>query len=283
MRFRHLITCFAVTLPLFLSACTSAPPSPAQMLAESSGFKLPHLPGAGKAVVYVVFDEEYVKQQVGFDVFLDSQQPTAAVGRNGGGEYFYFELAPGDHVIYSKGEKWTELPLSVKAGEIAFVRQEWRMGMMEPRVALERLDEVAGKYYVSRLRPGLAVAPMVSAAPAIPPQGGATATAPAAGTFVGTITGGNMAKGVGFSNLNVKLIITSDAGEPATFFVRSDSKVFDAGGRQVEYLESSRMLKKRVSIEHFVIRDATGGQPGRSDFAFEIGQKGVRVLRVLGQ
>lgn len=155
------------------------------------------------------------------------------------------------------------------------------MGMLEPRVVLERLDEVAGKYYVSRLRPGLAVTPMASAAPATPPQG--IATAPAAGTFVGTITGGNMAKGVGFSNLNVKLIITSDAGEPATFFVRSDSKVFDASGKQVDYLESSRMLKKRVSIEHFVIRDATGGQPGRSDFAFEIGQKGVRTLRVLGQ
>lgn len=279
MKIRSLVVLFAAVLTLTLSGCASAPPSPAQMLAESASFKLPHQPSAGKAVVYVVFDEEYVKQQLGFDVFLDGQQPGAAVGRNRGGEYFAFELTPGDHVIYSKGEKWAELPLSVKAGEVVYVRQEWKMGWMDARVSLQLLDEVEGKYYVSKLQPGLAVTPMVSAAPATPPQGAAAASA--ADTFIGTITGGNMAKGVGFSNLNVKLIITPDAGEPVTFFVRSDSKVFDASGKQVDYLEASRMLKKRVSIEHFVIRDATGGQPGRSDFAFEIGQKGVRTLRVI--
>lgn len=281
MPVRNLITCFVAVLTLTLSGCTSVQPTPAQMLAETAGFQLPHQPGAGKAVVYVVFEEEYAKQQVGFDVFLDGQQPAAAVGRNRGGEYFYFELTPGDHVIYSKGEKWAELPLSVKSGDIVYVQQELHIGMLEPRVSLQRLDEVAGKYYVSKLKPGLAVAPMVTAAPATQPQ--AAAVAPAADTFIGTITGGNMAKGVGFSNLNVKLIVTPDAGEPVTFFVRSDSKVFDASGKQVDYLESSRMLKKRVAIEHFVIRDATGGQPGRSDFAYEIGQKGVRTLRVLGQ
>jgi hypothetical protein len=281
MPLRNLIACLVAILSLSLTACTSVQPSPAEMLAESANFQLPHQPAAGKAVVYVVFDEEYVKQQVGFDVFLDGQQPTAAVGRNRGGEYFYFELTPGDHVIYSKGEKWAELPLTVKAGDIVFVRQEWKMGMLDARVSLQLLDEVAGKYYVSRLTPGLAVKPMVTAAPATQSQ--SAAAAPGADTFVGTITGGNMAKGVGFSNLNVKLIVTPDAGEPVAFFVRSDSKVFDASGKQVSYLEASRMLRKRVSIEHFVIRDATGGQPGRSDFAFEIGQKGVRTLRVLGQ
>ncbi|HEY0665931.1 MAG TPA: hypothetical protein VGD24_07695 [Gallionella sp.] len=67
------------------------------------------------------------------------------------------------------------------------------------------------------------------------------------------------------------------------FFVRSDSKVFDAGGKQVDYMEAIRMYKKRVSIEHFVIRDGTGGQPGRTDFAYEIGQNGVRTLRALEQ
>ncbi|MFA7400154.1 MAG: DUF2846 domain-containing protein, partial [Sideroxydans sp.] len=159
MKIRSLVVSFAAGVAMGLAGCATVLPSPAQMLAETGSFQLPHSPGAGKAVVYVLFDEEYVKQQLGFDVFLDSQQPTAAVGRNRGGEYFYFELTPGDHIIYSKGEKWAELPLSVKAGEIVFVRQEWRMGMMEPRVALERLDEVAGKYYVSKLKPGLAVTP----------------------------------------------------------------------------------------------------------------------------
>ncbi|HEY6096336.1 MAG TPA: DUF2846 domain-containing protein [Gallionellaceae bacterium] len=280
MPLRHLFASLAAIIALILSGCTSVQPSPAQMLAESASFQLPHTPGAGKAVVYVVFDEAYVKQQLGFDVYLDGQQPAAAVGRNRGGEYFYFEVTPGDHVLYSKGEKWAELPLSVKAGDIVYVRQEWKMGMMEARVSLQRLDEVAGKYYVSKLTPGLAVTPMVPAAPATTSQPG-TAAAAAPDTFIGTITGGNMAKGVGFSNPNVRLIVTPDTGVAVIFFVRSDSKVFDVSGKQVDYLEAIRMFKKRVSIEHFVIRDGTGGQPGRSDFAYEIGEKGVRSLRVL--
>ncbi|HEY0665934.1 MAG TPA: hypothetical protein VGD24_07710 [Gallionella sp.] len=111
----------------------------------------------------------------------------------------------------------------------------------------------------------------------------AAGQAPIAGTFIGTVTGGNRTKGVGFTNPNVKLIVTPDTGEPVTFFVRSDSQVFEADGKQVSYLESFRMYKKRVSIEYFVIRDATGGQPGRTDFAYEIGQNGVRTLRVLDQ
>ena len=101
------------------------------------------------------------------------------------------------------------------------------------------------------------------------------------GTFVGTVTGGNMAKGVGFSNLNVRLFVTQASGEAVVFFVRSDSKVFDASGKAVDYLEASRIKGKRVSIEYFVIQDATGGEPGRTDFAYEIGQRGVSTLRIL--
>lgn len=280
MKIRGLVVSFAAGVALALSGCATVQPPPAQMLAETGSFQLPHSPGAGKAVVYVLFDEEYVKQQLGFDVFLDSQQPTAKVGRNRGGEYFYFELTPGDHIIYSKGEKWAELPLSVKAGEIVFVRQEWRMGMMEARVALQRLDEVAGKYFVSKLQPGSAVTPMLASVAETPLQQGAGAV-PAADTFRGTVTGGNLAKGVGFSNINIKLIVTPQGGEPATFFVRSDSRVFDASGKQVDYQEAFKTHGKRVEIHHFLIQDATGGEPGRNDFQYEIGQKGVRTMRIL--
>ncbi|HEY0665933.1 MAG TPA: hypothetical protein VGD24_07705 [Gallionella sp.] len=200
---RHLIISLVAISVLIINGCTSVQPSPAVMLAESASFQLPHTPGAGKAVVYVVFEEEYVKEQLGFDVFLDSQQSAAAVGRNRGGEYFYFELTPGDHVLYSRGENWAQLPLAVKAGEIVYVRQEWKMGMLAPGVSLQRLDEVEGKYYVSKLQPGLAVTPMVAAAPATPLQPGTTA-AQATDTFTGIVTGGNFAKGVGFSNPNHK-------------------------------------------------------------------------------
>jgi hypothetical protein len=102
-----------------------------------------------------------------------------------------------------------------------------------------------------------------------------------AGTFIGTVTGGNMAKGVGFSNLNVKLEVTADNGDKTIFYVRSDSKVIDASGKQIDYLEASRTKGKKVEIKYFTITDATGGDPSRSDFAYEIGQKGVLLLSIL--
>lgn len=98
--------------------------------------------------------------------------------------------------------------------------------------------------------------------------------------FIGTVTGGNFAKGIGFSNINIKLEVTNDGGVKETFFVRSDSKVYDVRGNSINYLEAARGKGKKVQIEYFTITDATGGEPGRSDFAYEIGQKGVRVLRL---
>lgn len=269
-----------VTFVLSGCATSGSSPSPAAMNAEIAGYKLPRLPAEGKAMVYVVFVEPWY-ENVGFDVFLDDQRPASAVGRNKGGQYFYFELEPGEHRIFSKGEKWAELAVSAKAGDVIFLRQDLYFGMLDAGVRLLRLDEVEGKYYVSKLKPGAAVTPMPAVAPA-PLQPGAP-VATSADTFVGTVTGGNFAKGIGFSNPNVKLFVTPPGGEPVIFFVRSDSQVFDASGKQVDYMEAIRTKGKKVEIRHFVIQDATGGQPGRTDFAYEIGHKGVRTMRILDQ
>ena len=271
------VALFVVTL---LSGCamSSAPPSADAMRADVAGYQLPRLPAAGKAIVYVVFVEDWYGS-IGFDVFLDGQTSLYAVGRNRGGQYFHFELEPGEHRLFSKGERWAELPLSVKAGDVVFIRQELEMGTMEARVRLLSLDELEGKYYVSKLKLGQAFAEPAAGAPVA--QGAAPAAA--GEVFTGKVTGGNLAKGVGFSNINIKLIVTPEGGEPETFFVRSDSKVFDAAGQPLDYLEAFRTHGKRVEIRHFLIRDATGGQPGRSDFEYEIGQKGVREMRILDQ
>ena len=66
-----------------------------------------------------------------------------------------------------------------------------------------------------------------------------------------------------------------------TFFVRSDSRVFDVSGNQVDYKEAWGHKGHKVEIQHFIIQDATGGEPGRSDFKYEVGQKGAAVLRFL--
>lgn len=271
----------ALSAVMLLSGCvmSSTPPSVETMRADTSGFQLPKLPAEGKAIVYVVFVEDWYGS-VGFEVFLDGQSPVYAVGRNSGGQYFHFELEPGEHKIFSKGEKLAELPLSVKAGDVVFIRQELQMGTMEARVILLPIDELEGKYYVSKLKPGLSTVPMTAAVPAQP---GMVPAVSSGEIFAGKVTGGNLAKGVGFSNINIKLIVTPSGGEPETFFVRSDSKVFDASGKQVDYQDAFKTHGKRVEIRHFVILDATGGQPGRTDFEYEIGQKGVREMRILGE
>jgi hypothetical protein len=144
---------------------------------------------------------------------------------------------------------------------------------------------------VSKIQPGMTVKLMISSRPVVEvsctiPEGQSNASMggvqPAkADTFIGTVTGGNFAKGVGFSNINIKLEITDDNGVKDIFFVRSDSKVFDVRGNQIDYERAHETKDRRVTIEYFTITDATGGDPSRSDFAFEIGKKGVRVLHLL--
>jgi hypothetical protein len=144
---------------------------------------------------------------------------------------------------------------------------------------------------VSKIQSGMTVKLMVSSRPVVEvsctiPEG--QSNAPRSGiqpekadTFTGTVTGGNFAKGIGFSNINVKLEVTADNGVKDIFFVRSDSKVFDLSGNQIDYEKAHGIKGRKIAIEYFTITDATGGDPTRNDFAFEIGQKGVRILRLL--
>ncbi|MBU1214043.1 MAG: DUF2846 domain-containing protein, partial [Gammaproteobacteria bacterium] len=155
----------AFVLAVLLAGCASSLPPPDVMRAETANYQLPRSPAEGKALVYVVFDEDDY-DMAWFDVFLDGQQTVARVGRNHGGQYFFFEMTPGEHTLYSKGEKWAELSVSAGAGEVIFVRQELEFGMLAAKVNLSRLDEVVGKYHVSKLKPGVAVTPLPRNAPA---------------------------------------------------------------------------------------------------------------------
>lgn len=259
-----------------LFGCASLP-RPDQMKAEVATYQLPKLPEDGKAIVYVVFQESWYKG-IRFDVFIDNQEPESGIGYNMGGQYIYFDLAPGEHKILSKAENWAEITLSAKAGDIIFIRQEPYTGLLNARNKLLTLQDYEGKYYVKTLSPGTIF--NQQNVPTVPTQAQLEQNAQA-GTFIGTITGGNFAKGVGFSNINVRLEVTSDNNSKDLFYVRSDSILVDATGKQIDYLYAIQSKGKKVEIEHFIITDATGGNPSRNDFAFEIGKKGVRLMRFL--
>jgi hypothetical protein len=405
---RGLKSCVIFFALLLFWSCASMP-QPEEMKAQAAGYQLPKLPDEGKAIVYVVRPST----DYGFailHVYIDNKEPASEIGNTKGGQYISFNITPGVHTILSKGENWSEINVSAKAGDIIFIKQETAMPILHgARNKLVSLQDYEGKYYLKTLSLntvtygnqyyGSKESVTQSAAPAIPKGGVASVAAtvgasgapamssenqnilgitvgptdgvrgvriltvapgsacsnvlkpgdkifvfdlmdpngtrvggakvnannfqeeaakiqpgmtvqflldprifqtvnctipasvsnPAAGPaqsarpdiFIGTVTGGNFAKGFGFSNINIKLEVTDDKGFKDVFFVRSDSKVYDAGGNQIDYEKAHGTKGKKIEIEYFTITDATGGDPSRSDFAFEIGKKGARVLRLL--
>jgi hypothetical protein len=109
-----------------------------------------------------------------------------------------------------------------------------------------------------------------------------TVNAPAGDVFVGTITKGNLAKGWGFSVINMKIFVAAQDGTEKIFFIREDSLITLADGTGTNVRSMSMSIKgKKVEIRHAPIRDDTGGSPSGSGFSYEIGQNGVLSLRFL--
>jgi hypothetical protein len=262
-----------------LSGCASLP-RPEEMKAQVAGYQLPKLPENGEGIVYVVRPSSGYKT-VRFNVFLDNQDPGSEKGSTTASQYIYFGLMPGEHKILSKGENWAQTSVSVKAGDILFILQEPAMPILRgARNKLIKLDDYEGKYYVKTLTRGVIVNHNPPNIQAASPQAGLARNAKA-DSYTGIVTSGRFAKGVGFSNMNYKLEVTADDGGKTVFYVRSDSRVFDVSGNQVDWTKLSGFKGRKVEIEYFTITDATGGDPSRSDFAYEIGEKGVRRLRFL--
>jgi len=268
-----------------LLGCTNLPSSQTrlnEMNAHDANYQLPKLPENEKAIVYVVRPSIDCKPY-SFFVFIDILKPETEMGSTKGGQYIYFDLIPGEHKIISKVDYWNtvaEINISVKAGDIIFLEQEPDMGFITLNNKILPLQDYQGKYYVKTLARGIFSNQNQQNVPTIQKQAQIEQIAKA-DTFIGTVTGGNFAKGIGFSNPNVRLNVTSESGEQVFFYVRSDSKVFDASGNPINYLEAIRGKGKKIQIQYFIIKDGTGGEPGRSDFAYEIGQKGVLSMRFL--
>ncbi len=277
----------AVFVCLSLWGCASVPPRLDEMRAQTAGFQLPKLPEEGKALVYVVNPSTFVKYASKhgnmYPVYLDNHDSPSEVGATFGQQYTYFSVTPGEHKIFTKADNWAELDISAKAGDVIFLKQEPYMGFTTLNIRLDRISDDEGKYYIKTLPRGKIIANQTAAVTSIPAASNAPRPPETANTYRGTITGGNFAKGIGFSNINIKLEVTDESGVKEIFFVRSDSKVFDVEGKQTDYISAFAFRGKKVSIEYFTIEDATGGDPTRSDFAYEIGHKGVRVLRLLDQ
>jgi hypothetical protein len=144
---------FFLAFPLaVLSGCATLP-SPDQMKAEVADYRLPKLPEAGKAIVYVVRPSG-LGGLIRFNVFVDDQEPGSEMGYTRSSQYIYFNLTPGDRKILSKAENWAEMNVSAKAGDIIFIQQDPSMGIIMARNSIIRLQDYEGKYHVKTLSLG---------------------------------------------------------------------------------------------------------------------------------
>ncbi len=133
-------------LLLVLYGCASAP-SVERMQAEVAQYSLPKPAVADKGLVYVVRPSN-VGMMVRFNVFLDDKEADSEMGYNRGNQYIYFYVTPGQHVISSKAENWADMPVTIKAGEVVYLKQEVEVGVMMARNSLKVLSDVEGRYLV---------------------------------------------------------------------------------------------------------------------------------------
>ncbi|MSQ18848.1 MAG: DUF2846 domain-containing protein [Betaproteobacteria bacterium] len=160
-----------------LAGCASLP-TPEEMKAAAANYQLPHLPEAGKAMIYVVRPTTY-GGVIRFNVFVGNQEASSEVGYTRANQYIYFSVPPGQHTIYSKAENWADLTVSVKAGEVAFVQQHVAMGLIIARNTLAPIQEYEGKFHVRYLTVGTILKKSMSTsfaqtAPSPMDNGGAT-------------------------------------------------------------------------------------------------------------
>lgn len=143
---------FLVCLIALASGCASLP-SPEEMKAQTATFQVPYQPPADKAMVYVVRPSG-LGGLIRFNVFVGDQADSSEMGYTRANQYIYFSVPPGEHRIYSKAENWAETMVSVKAGDVVFLKQEPAIGIIMARNVLSSLQDYEGKYHVKTLELG---------------------------------------------------------------------------------------------------------------------------------
>lgn len=94
----------------------------------------------GQALLYVLRPTS-----VGFAIksffFVDD----AIIGINRGSSYFFTDVTPGKHVLWSKSENVDAIEATFEAGKVYYLQQRVQMGGFRARTKLEMLGEPEGK------------------------------------------------------------------------------------------------------------------------------------------
>lgn len=223
-------------------------------------------PVPDKAVVYI-YRNEILGAAIKLPVTIDG----VTVGATGPKSFLEVAVPAGDHIITSKGETESTLPLSTSAGQVYYIWQEVKMGLLIARSKLQRVDEAKGQQGVreSKLLETESPALRVPAGAMLAPNTGTVAptnTTPSAAP-------GNAAKAEG--EVAYSSTARSTASETAPTPVKAeyglaalDSRIgkpmFQAAQDVASAHQCERMLRVR-SVDgdnaHFFSRCDSGGAP----------------------
>jgi hypothetical protein len=156
---------FVVAVAFGISACASVPMAPAQFDISAKAFTPPP---PDRAHVYV-YRNESMGAGVKMDLMLDGQQAGTTVAKT----FALLPVRPGQHKLTSEAENTSELILAARPGEILFVWQEVKMGVLYARNKLQLVAPQVGTQGVLECNligaPPPPLAPPVFAPPPQPP------------------------------------------------------------------------------------------------------------------
>ena len=102
-------------------------------------------PPMGMVGVYIYRNENFGAAHK-LDVLVDGLE----IGSTGAKTYLYRAVAPGTHVITSKGENRESVEVSAKPGTLVFIWQEAKFGTVNLRSKLHVVNEAEGRLGVQQ-------------------------------------------------------------------------------------------------------------------------------------
>ena len=137
MKITRLITPYlAIFLLLLMAGCATVPMSSPAADAAAKQFK----PVPDKSVLYVYRDES-MGAAVRMDVKIDGE----TCGQTAADTYFRFVLPPGNHKITSVAENTDSVDIDMKPGQLYYVWQEVKMGVLYARSKLHVIGANKGQ------------------------------------------------------------------------------------------------------------------------------------------
>jgi hypothetical protein len=126
-----------VILSLILVGCSSVSKTSTQDDAKAKKFKLADTKKAG----LYVFRDEYLGGAIKMDIYLNNKY----FGSTQYKSYLFKELKPGMYNIRGEAENTTSIDVRLKPGEIYYVWQEVRMGVLTARNRIQKVDKNRGQ------------------------------------------------------------------------------------------------------------------------------------------